>query len=146
MSTQILEDRFELEKPLSHTDFGTVYLACDRRYQHRPQCLVTAISYHQRQIRHHLEREVQVLEQLGHHPQVPTVLAYFHSDNTFYWVQEKIIGHPLSQEITRGKALSEGYVTKLLQDVLTGLIAIHAQGVVHQNLQPQHLLRQAASG
>ncbi len=156
MSTPILEERFELERPLRHTDFSTVYLASDRRYLHRPHCLVTAIRYQQREMRHRLEREAQILERLGRQPQIPALLAYFHresapsennlSENTFYLVQDHIVGHPLSQELTLGKPLSESYVTKLLQDVLTALIGIHQQGVVHQNLQPQHLIRQSVDG
>ena len=77
MPTQILENRFEIESQLSCTDFSTVYLGCDRRYTHRPHCLVTAIPYHQREIRHRLEREAQLLERLGRHPQIPRVLAFF---------------------------------------------------------------------
>ncbi len=166
MSTPILEERFELERPLRHTDFSTVYLASDRRYLHRPHCLVTAIRYHQREMRHRLEREAQILERLGHQPQIPALIAYFYrespsvdsssaesanlgnnlSDNTFYLVQDHIVGHPLSQELIVGKPLSESYVTKLLQDVLTALISIHQQGVVHQNLQPQNLIRQSLDG
>ncbi len=161
MSTPILEERFELERPLRHTDFSTVYLASDHRYLHRPHCLVTAIPYHQREMRHRLEREAQILERLGRQPQVPALLAYFYrerpsaeaahrennlSENTFYLVQDHIVGHPLSQELTLGKPLSQSYVTKLLQDVLTALIGIHQQGIVHQTLQPQHLIRQSLDG
>ncbi len=161
MSPPILEERFELERPLRHTDFSTVYLASDRRYRHRPHCLVTAIRYHQREMRHRLEREAQILERLGRQPQIPALVAYFYrestpaeianpennlSENTFYLVQDHIVGRPLSQELTLGKPLSESYVTKILQDVLTALISIHQQGVVHQNLQPQHLIRQSRDG
>lgn len=146
MSTQILEGRFEIEQQLSHTDFTTVYLACDRRYQHRPHCIVTAIYYQQREMRHRLEREAQILELLGRHPQVPTLLAYFHTADVFYIVTEQVIGHPLSAEINPNRPLSEGYVSKLLQDTLTALSAVHEQGVVHQNLHPQHLIRRDMDG
>lgn len=146
MSTQILEDRFEIEKQLSHTDFSTVYLACDRRYLHRPHCLVMAIAYRQPEMRHRLEREAQILERLGCHPQIPALLAYFHTAEVFYIVTEQIAGHPLSAELSSHRPLSEGYVSKLLQDTLTALAAVHEQGVVHQNLHPQHLIRQDADG
>ncbi len=146
MGTQILEDRFEIEQQLSHTDFTTVYLACDRRYQHRPYCIVTAICYQQREMRHRLEREAQILEILGRHAQIPTLLAYFHTAEVFYIVTQQVAGHPLSAEINPGRPLSEGYVSKLLQDTLTALAAIHTQGVVHQNLHPQHLIRQDIDG
>jgi serine/threonine protein kinase len=157
MTIQILEDRFEIESQLSCTDFSTVYLACDRRYPHRPSCLVTAIPYYQREIRHRLEREAQLLERLGKHPQIPRVLAYFHqaqpSQNqhhqalgTFYLVQDHILGHPLSEEIVPPKKLSESYVSKLIKDVLIALTFAHEQGLVHQNLHPQHLIREARDG
>ena len=153
MTTQLLKDRFEIESQLSCTDFSTVYLACDRKYIHRPHCLITAIPYYQREIRHRLEREAQILERIGHHAQIPSLLTYFYktetdskSKGTFYIVQDRISGHPLSKEIQPDKPLSESYVIKLIQDVLTALAFTHKQGVVHQNLHPQHLIRQASDG
>ncbi|MGB7250839.1 MAG: D-alanyl-D-alanine carboxypeptidase family protein [Phormidesmis sp.] len=155
MSPQILAGRFEIVKQLSHTDFSSVYLACDRHHLHRPHCIVTAIHYRDPQLRHRLEREAQQLERLGHHPQIPSVLAYFSESaslstsaesHPFYIVCEHILGHPLSQEIVPGKPLSASYVTKLLQDVLVALSAVHTQGTLHQNLHPQHLIRQATGG
>jgi len=198
MSTRILDNRFELEKQLSHTDFSTVYLGCDRKHFQRPACLVIGLRYQQPEMRYRLEREAQVLERLGQTPQMPKVLAYFnrpashsssshassshaagksavskkrketpaqgaesrgtegdgndvidpdHSDqDTFYIVQEHLIGHPISQEITPHKKLSESYVVKLLQDTLTALAVAHNQGVVHQNLHPQHIIRQDLDG
>ncbi|MEL6351271.1 MAG: D-alanyl-D-alanine carboxypeptidase family protein [Cyanobacteria bacterium J06627_28] len=66
--------------------------------------------------------------------------------NVFYVVQEHLIGHPISHEIAQGKHLSESYVNKLLQDVLVALSFIHNQGIVHQNLHPEHLIRQDFDG
>lgn len=159
MGSQILEDRFEIEKQLSHTDFITVYLVRDRHYLHRPHCIVKAVSYQQAKMRHRIEREVHTLERLGEHPQIPRVLAYFHAADpiekdssaqdearTFYIAQDLINGHPLSQEILPGKPLSESYASKLLKDVLVPLASVHKQGVVHQSLHPQHLIRQAQDG
>ena len=155
MTTQILLDRFEIETQLSCTDFSTVYLGCDRKYTHRPHCLITAIPYRQREIRHRLEREAQILERLGHHTQIPSQLTYFHrgeskTEGTFYIVEDHIDGHALSKELTTPdrapKQLSEGYVAKLLRDTLTALTFAHEQGIVHQNLHPQNLIRQKHSG
>ncbi|MEL6468107.1 MAG: D-alanyl-D-alanine carboxypeptidase family protein [Cyanobacteria bacterium J06623_4] len=183
MSTRILENRFELEKELSQNDFSTVYLGCDRKHFQRPQCLVIGVNYRQPEMRYRLEREAQVLERIGRHPQVPRLLAYFNQPNSskkatnrplsesdtstgpktppekhtnegskkaqtsvFYIVQEHLSGHPLSQEITPGKKLSESYATKLLHDILVGLCAAHNQGVTHQNLHPRHIIRQDGDG
>ena len=166
MSIRILEDRFELEEELTHTDVSTVYLGCDRQHFQRPQCLITGIHYRQAEMRYRLEREAQVLERLGRSPQVPRLLAYAHESalrgsnfgtkssdktakNVFYLVQEHIAGHPISHEIgqnNQNKQLSESYVTKLLQDVLSALSFIHNQGIVHQNLHPEHLIRQDFDG
>ncbi|MGB7486995.1 MAG: D-alanyl-D-alanine carboxypeptidase family protein [Phormidesmis sp.] len=68
------------------------------------------------------------------------------SGSVFYLVQEQILGHPLSRELTAGKKLSESYVSKLLQDTLVALAAVHRQGEVHQNLHPQNILRQDFDG
>ena len=135
-----------------------VYLARDRHYLHRPLCVVKSIHYRQANMRHRIEREVHTLELLGAHPQIPNVLAYFHTDHQagqssnneedqiFYIVQSWLDGHPISQEICAGRPLSEGYVSKLLKDVLVPLVRVHEQGVVHQNLHPQHLIRRDTDG
>lgn len=80
MNTQILKDRFELKEKLSCTDFRTVYLACDRHHLQQPLCRVIAIHYHQRKIRHHLEREAQILERLGDTAAIPRLKAYFYTE------------------------------------------------------------------
>ncbi len=157
MSSQILADRFEIKQQLSRTDFSAVYLASDRHNLHRPLCRITAISYAQPEIGRCLEQEAKMLERLGHHPQIPELLAYFHppkskdrpaesSLKVFYLVQDQIVGHSLSEEISSPKPLSESYVIKLLQDVLTALAFVHQQGAVHQNLHPRHLIRRASDG
>ena len=157
MSSQVLADRFEIKQQLSRTDFSTVYLASDRHNPHRPLCRITAISYSQPEIGRRLEQEAQMLERLGHHPQIPELLAYFHppqpqkqltgsSLKVFYLVQDQIVGHPLSEEITPAKPLSESYVIKLLQDLLTALAFVHRQNAVHQNLHPRYLIRRASDG
>ncbi|MEM8502364.1 MAG: D-alanyl-D-alanine carboxypeptidase family protein [Cyanobacteria bacterium P01_D01_bin.1] len=168
MSTRILQGRFELKKKLVCTDFRTVYLAYDRHYIQRPPCEVVVIRYRQREIRHRLERQAQVLDRLSAAAAVPKLLAYFYTEaarednsqlgdwstleqatdqsNLFYLVQQHIAGYPLSAELKSGNPLSESYVSQLLRDVLASLIFIHAQGVVHQNLHPQHLLRRSRDG
>ncbi|MGB3766917.1 MAG: D-alanyl-D-alanine carboxypeptidase family protein [Phormidesmis sp.] len=167
MNPQILENRFEIEEQISRTDFMAVYLARDRHYLHRPHCIVKSIHYRQANMRHRIEREVHTLELLGAHPQIPNVLAYFHTgpktgqpktdqskrdsagntdEQTFYIVQSWLDGHPLSQEISADRPLSEGYVSKLLKDVLVPLVRVHEQGVVHQSLHPQHLIRRNTDG
>ncbi|MGI8935558.1 MAG: D-alanyl-D-alanine carboxypeptidase family protein [Phormidesmis sp.] len=157
MSSQVLADRFEIKQQLSRTDFSTVYLASDRHNPHRSLCRITAISYSQLEISRRLEQEARMLERLGHHPQVPELLAYFHprqpkkqltesSLKVFYLVQDQIVGHPLSEEIALSKPLSESYVIKLLQDLLTALAFVHQQNAVHQNLHPRYLIRRASDG
>ena len=166
MSPLILQGRFEIEEQISRTDFMAVYLARDRHYLHRPHCIVKSINYRQANMRHRIEREVHTLERLGAHPQIPSILAYFHTDpkkdlnqhpsqthapeateeQTFYIVQSWLGGHPISQEISAGRPLSESYVSKLLKDVLVPLVRVHEQGVVHQNLHPQHLIRRDTDG
>ena len=159
MRPRILADRFELKKLLSQTGNQAIYLACDRQHLQRPLCQVREISYAQREMRHRLERQAQILERLGQHPQISRVQAYFHHNADpyradphteqpyrFYLVQDYLSGHSLSQEITPPRQLSESYVAKLLQDVLVPLAFTHKQGVVHQNLHPQHLFRQDFGG
>ncbi|GET42414.1 serine/threonine-protein kinase [Microseira wollei] len=96
--------------------------------------------------RHRFFREAIVLENLGIHPQIPRLLAYFEENQEFYLVQEYIDGCQVSQEIKEGKRWSENQVIALLQDVLEILVFIHQHGVIHRDINPANLIIRKSDG
>jgi hypothetical protein len=80
--------------------FGAAYLARDRYTPAMRQCVVKQfqpsgdLSPDQLQLAQSLfEREGQVLEQLGNHPQIPDLLAFFELDVAFStWCRSSLTG------------------------------------------------------
>ncbi|RAM47998.1 MAG: hypothetical protein C6Y22_30325 [Hapalosiphonaceae cyanobacterium JJU2] len=85
--------------------------------------------------------EAELLEKLGKHPRIPTLLAHFEENNEFYLVQEFIDGHNLADEIMPGKRLSEVQVVELLTEILDVLFFIHNRRVIHRDVKPNNIIR-----
>lgn len=91
-------------------------------------------------------QNIQHLEQLGDHPEFPRILAYFIPEDLFNLatpptiIFEKIEGESLRQQLTHYGAFSETQVKQLLVQLLPLIQAIHDQGIVHRDLNPDHLI------
>ncbi|WP_042342284.1 bifunctional serine/threonine-protein kinase/formylglycine-generating enzyme family protein [Calothrix sp. PCC 7507] len=144
----ILAGRYEISQTLGGGGFAVTYLARDILQPSKPLCVVKQLRPNQSNPRviEFFEKEAAILERLGKHPQIPQLLAHFSQDQHLYIVQEFIEGQDLSREMIPGKRLSEGYATKLLQDVLEVLSFVHGQGVIHRDIKPQNLMRRQQDG
>nr|WP_238553691.1 bifunctional serine/threonine-protein kinase/formylglycine-generating enzyme family protein [Fortiea contorta] len=143
-----LAGRYEIIQQLGGGGFAVTFLARDNLQPSKPLCVVKQLLPNQSHPRvvEFFEKEAAILERLGTHPQIPQLLAHFREDQNLYIVQEFIAGQDLGKEITPGKRLSEGYATKLLQDVLEVLSFVHSQGVIHRDIKPQNLMRRQPGG
>lgn len=155
MMGQLLRNRYELLEKLGEGTFGDTFRAIDRdRFDElcvvkrlKPQHLdPTANSQMSQQILTWFEREAKMLKDLGKHPQIPDLLAYFTENNQLYIVQEFIEGQPLNQEIQPGKPLSESKVIQLLQEILDVLAFVHSKKVIHRDLKPANIMRRTNDG
>ncbi|HEY9633193.1 MAG TPA: WD40 repeat domain-containing serine/threonine-protein kinase [Coleofasciculaceae cyanobacterium] len=87
------------------------------------------------------EQEAQRLQQLGSHPQIPTLYAYFEQDRCLYLAQEYIEGQDLSEELEQLGEWSEPKIWELLTDLLQVLQFIHEQQVIHRDIKPENVIR-----
>ncbi|MEA5578997.1 bifunctional serine/threonine-protein kinase/formylglycine-generating enzyme family protein [Anabaena sp. UHCC 0451] len=143
-----LGGRYEIIEVLATGGFGITYKATDTQKPSKPICVVKELlpQHHNTFAANFFEKEAKTLEILGTHYQIPYLLAYFEENKKFYIVQEFIQGQCLDKEIIPGKPLSEGYVSKLLQDVLEVLTFVHQQQVIHRDIKPQNLIRRQQDG
>ncbi|MDJ0744077.1 MAG: serine/threonine-protein kinase [Xenococcaceae cyanobacterium MO_167.B27] len=146
MIEQLIGGRYQIVTNLGSGGFGKTYLAEDI-HQFNLRCVVKKLqplspSPTTWSIATQLfQREAQTQYRLGHHPQIPQLLAYFQDQQEFYLVQELIEGHNLTEELTPGKQFSESEVISLLQDILEPVAFVHQQKVVHRDLKPPNLIR-----
>ena len=92
------------------------------------------------------EQEARGLQQLGKHPQIPNLYAYFQENNYLYLVQEFVEGENLLQELKQQGAFSELKILTLLQDLLPILQFIHEQQVIHRDIKPENIVRRKSDG
>ncbi|MBD1907767.1 CHASE2 domain-containing protein [Funiculus sociatus GB2-A5] len=152
MLGRLLGGRYKLIEELGSGGFGQTYIAEDTQRPGKPKCVVKHLKPARQDpaflaiARRMFNTEAKTLEKLGHHNQIPHLLAYFEENKQFYLVQEFIEGHPLSDELCQNKQLSEAEVIDLLQDLLGILEFVHSYQVIHRDIKPNNLIRRQQDG
>ena len=147
MKGKILGDRYKVIEYLAKGGFGTTYLAEDVHLPGNEKCVVKQLNPSNEDskslaiARRLFKTEAFTLNNIGHHDQIPELLAYFEEDEKFYLVQQYIDGQTLEQELAIKSSWSEIEVIKLLLDGLNILEFIHSQGVIHRDVKPDNLIR-----
>ncbi|HEY9802423.1 MAG TPA: serine/threonine protein kinase [Leptolyngbyaceae cyanobacterium] len=150
MIGKLLDHRYQVIRVLATGGFGQTYIAQDTRRPGNPTCVVKHLKPATSDPRvfetakRLFNSEAETLENLGHHDQIPRLLAYFDENQEFYLVQEFIDGHTLTEELIPGNRWSESQVIQLLQEVLGILEFVHNQGVIHRDIKPDNLIRRTA--
>jgi len=119
----ILRHRYRPLKSLGGGGFGKTYLAedIDRLNtkcvikQFAPQIQGTGALEKATEL---FQQEAKQLEQLGIHPQIPGLWAYFEDNNRLYLVQEFIEGENLLVELEKQGTFREEKIRGLLLDLL----------------------------
>lgn len=148
----LLGGRYQVLQELGAGGFGQTFLAADLHLPGHPQCVVKQLKPQSTNpdslavAARLFETEAQVLYQLGHHDQIPRLLAHFQDDSEFYLVQEWVDGHPLNQELIAGEPWSEAQVLQMLQSLLDVLAFVHEQKVIHRDIKPSNLMRRRSDG
>ncbi len=144
---QLLGGRYQITSVLGSGSFGQTYLAIDSHRPIKTECVVKHLKPATTDVsflptaRELFKREAQTLERLGHHDQIPRLLAYFEQQQEFYLVQDFIAGQVLRLELPLGCGWTEMAVVQMLQDILGVLEFVHACGVIHRDIKPDNLIR-----
>jgi CHASE2 domain-containing sensor protein/tRNA A-37 threonylcarbamoyl transferase component Bud32 len=144
----LLDGRYQTEHTLGAGGFGVTYLARDTKRPGKPQCVIKQLVPARRDAnfvnlaRRLFKTEAEILSKLGHHAQIPHLLAYFEHQQEFYLVQEFIDGTPLDRELEGAiEPWTEDRVLDLLRQLLPVLGFIHSQFVIHRDLKPGNIIR-----
>ncbi len=149
----LLDGRYQVQSTLGAGGFGVTYLARDIKRPGSPQCVIKQLVLARKDAqfvklaRRLFNTEAEILSKLGHHPQIPQLLAYFEERQEFYLVQEFIDGTPLNRELEGAiTPWSEEQVLDLLQQLLPVLGFMHSQHVIHRDLKPGNIIRDRHHG
>jgi serine/threonine-protein kinase len=151
MLGQLLDGRYKITKVLGAGGFGQTFISQDTKL-YDSLCVVKLLKpmatdpMTLQVARRLFQSEAQLLHKLGTHDQIPQLLAHFEENEEFFLVQQFIDGHPISDELTPGKKLSEAYTISLLQNILQPLAFVHQNQVIHRDIKPPNLIRRKSDG
>jgi WD40 repeat protein len=148
----LLRNRFRVIRVLSDEGgFGRTYLSEDTD-KLNDCCVVKQLApkfqgtWSQKKAMELFSEEAKRLQELGEHPQIPTLLAYFEQDNCLYLVQQFIDGNNLLQELQLRKNYKDWDIQSILLDLLPILKFIHSRGVIHRDIKPENIIRRKSDG
>jgi serine/threonine protein kinase len=153
--------RYRVEKALGKGGFGITYRALDTEferyvaikeyfpgsYAHRDpnSGSLTVTTDDVQGIQKGLEsfrREGRHLARVEH-PNIPAVYDRFDENNTSYMVMEFLEGRSIKQ-LMQGKPLSPEQVTKIMEDLVSALGAVHQHGIHHLDIKPDNVIVQSS--
>ncbi|MEB3211185.1 MAG: CHASE2 domain-containing protein [Leptolyngbyaceae bacterium] len=152
METTVLHGRYQIIRVLGAGGFGQTYLANDTQRPEISPCVVKQFKPASQDpkflqvARRLFNTEVDVLQRLGQHDQIPTFYDSFEENFEFYFVQEFVDGTALCDELDQIRQMAEEQVIELLRDVLGILEFVHSQRVIHRDVKPENLIRRKSDG
>lgn len=147
---ETLRNRYRILRPIGQGGFGRSYLAIDEDRLQQP-CAIKQFSpqiygnqtQNTRGLAKALElfaAEANRLHELGEHPQIPELHAYFAEGNQLYLVQQFVQGLTLTQAVAQQGLFDEARLRSLLLDLLPVLHFVHERQVVHRDIKPDNIL------
>lgn len=146
----ILQERYRPIKIIGQGGFGKTFLAIDEGKPSRPNCVIKQFfpiaqgTDSVEKASKLFEQEAILLEDLGSHPQIPSLLAYFSHEQRQYLVQEYIPGDNLAQELAQQGVFNQLEIRKLLLDILEVLQFAHSKQVIHRDVKPENIIRRSS--
>jgi serine/threonine-protein kinase len=140
MEGRILRGRYEIEEHLFDRDSGERHFRASDRDFGGKSCLVIQRCHQTIKVKQQFEREANILSQLGGHPQIPQLLAYFAEEQYLYLIYEEITGEPLTTKLLTGEPWQEREVKFFLRNILTVLELMQNNNIIHRNLNPDNII------
>jgi eukaryotic-like serine/threonine-protein kinase len=135
---EVFAGRYELVDPIGRGGVGAVW----RSWDHRRRRYVAAKVLQQSDA-HALLRFVREQAMRIDHPHVLAPASWAADDDKVLFTMDLVCGGSLAHLIGGYGPLPPRYVCVLLDQLLAGLAAVHAEGVVHRDIKPANILLEA---
>jgi formylglycine-generating enzyme required for sulfatase activity/tRNA A-37 threonylcarbamoyl transferase component Bud32 len=142
----LLDDRYRPIKFLGEGGFGRTFQAVDEKRLNTP-CVIKQFLPQQagsaalQKATELFQQEAKRLQELGKHPQVPDLEAFFSQDGRLYLVQDFIDGQNLLEDFENQGKLNEAQIRIILIELLPVLQFIHDNKVIHRDIKPENIIR-----
>ncbi|AZS72966.1 serine/threonine protein kinase [Streptomyces lydicus] len=135
---EIFAGRYELIDPIGRGGVGAVWRAWDARRRR-----YVAAKVLQQSDAHTLLRFVREQALRIDHPHVLAPASWAADDDKVLFTMDLVNGGSLAHLIGDYGPLPPRFVCTLLDQLLAGLTAVHAEGVVHRDIKPANILLEA---
>lgn len=137
---RILGKRYELGEPIGEGNFSITYRATDTVLGRDVAVKVLRDQYASHEaFATRFENEARAAARISH-PNVVQVFDYGRDDGTIYIVMQYVPGPSLKDYIREEGPLTVEEAVGFGRQMLDGLAAIHAAGIVHRDVKPQNVL------
>jgi len=144
---RLLNQRYQFIKTLGSNQLGQTHLVGDTHLPGHPRCVVKQLKLpgnNPKTLEFSLillNKKAEALKNIGNHPQIPKLLDYFEESQSFYLVEEFIVGTSLRDQLESQPQWTEAQVISFLEEVLQILAFVHSRGLIHRSIQPSSLIR-----
>ncbi len=143
---RLLRGRYQIVRAIGQGGFGKTYLALDED-RLNARCVIKQFSPQvkgEKSLNKAItlfEQEAIRLNELGEHPHIPSLVAYFEQDNRLYLVQQFIEGSTLAQELQHQGCFGEQKIREVMAGLLPILKFVHDRNVIHRDITPANIIR-----
>ena len=147
----VLKERYRAIRIIGEGGFGRTFLAVDEQRLDTP-CVIKQFLPQQsesaalKKATELFEQEAFRLNDLGKHPHIPDLLAFFLQEGRLYLIQEFIEGQNLLNELRQKGKISESEVKKILTELLHILQFVHDHKVIHRDIKPENIIKNSQTG
>jgi formylglycine-generating enzyme required for sulfatase activity len=147
----VLQERYRGIRVIGEGGFGRTFLAVDEQRLDTP-CVIKQFLPQQsgssalKKATELFEQEAIRLKDLGKHPHIPDLLAFFPQEGRLYLIQEFIEGQNLLNELRQKGTFSESEVKKVLIELLHILQFVHDHKIIHRDIKPENIIKSSQTG
>ena len=145
--TQVLKDRYELERQLGRGGMGVVYLARDRQLlaKHVVVKVLLEETGQDSWVRQKFQQEIEALARIEHPGVVSVLDSGFTPEGKQFLVMQYIEGVSLRSAIDPG-GMDPQRAAGIIRQIGQALEAAHDRGVLHRDLKPENVMLQRLGG
>ncbi|KOX00612.1 serine/threonine protein kinase [Streptomyces sp. NRRL B-1140] len=135
---EVFAGRYELVDPIGRGGVGAVWRAWDHRRRRYVAAKVLLQSDAHSLLRFVREQALRI-----DHPHVLAPTSWAADDDKVLFTMDLVAGGSLAHLVGDYGPLPPAFVCTLLDQLLSGLSAVHAEGVVHRDVKPANVLLEA---
>src|SRR5438309_11490925 len=134
-----LGDTYRIEKELGGGGMSRLFLATEASLHRQVVIKLLPPEFASEVSAARFKQEIEVAAHLQH-PNILPVLTAGAKDNLLFYVMPFVSGESLRHRLTREGKLQVADAVRILHEVADALSHAHAEGVIHPDIKPEHIL------